>query len=151
MPSLRGLRAAERLPLRLPATGTGHYLGLGLRRLMPKSTLIAERAVKPFVIGRKNWLFSNTPRGAEASCGIYSVVVSARESGLSPLRYVEWLLEELPLDGDLADPAVVRRFLPWSDGVPDRCRVPGAETERLRAVQEEPIADVDPGALREDE
>jgi len=111
----------------------------------------AERAVKPFVIGRKNWLFSNTPRGAEASCGIYSVVVSARESGLSPLRYVEWLLEELPLAGDLADPAVVRRFLPWSDGVPDRCRVPGAETERLRAVQEEPIADVDPGALREDE
>ena len=111
----------------------------------------AERAVKPFVIGRKNWLFSNTPRGAEASCGIYSVVVSARESGLSPLRYVEWLLEELPLAGDLTDPAVVDRYLPWSDMVPDRCRVPGAETERLRAAQEEPIADVDPGALREDE
>lgn len=111
----------------------------------------AERAVKPFVIGRKNWLFSNTPRGAEASCGIYSVVVSARESGLSPLRYVEWLLEELPLAGDLSDPAVVDRYLPWSDAVPDRCRVPQAEADRLRAAQEEPIADVDPGSLREDE
>ena len=111
----------------------------------------AERAVKPFVIGRKNWLFSNTPRGAEASCGIYSVVVSARESGLSPTAYVEWLLEELPLAGDLTDPAVVECFLPWSDKVPDRCRVTGAETGRLRSAQEEPIADVDPGALREDE
>ena len=59
----------------------------------------AERAVKPFVLGRKNWLFSNTPRGAEASCGIYSVVTTARECGLSPMRYVEWLLEELPLAG----------------------------------------------------
>jgi len=111
----------------------------------------AERAVKPFVVGRKNWLFSNTPRGAEASCGIYSVVVSARESGLSPLRYVEWLLEELPLAGDLDDPAVVDRFLPWSDEVPDRCRVTDAQTDRLRSAQEEPIADVDPGRLREDE
>lgn len=111
----------------------------------------AERAVKPFVIGRKNWLFSNTPRGAEASCGIYSVVTTARECGLSPLRYVEWLLEELPLAGDLSDPAVVDRYLPWSGMVPGRCRVPGAETDRLRSEQEEPIADVDPGSLREDE
>ena len=43
MPSPRGLRAAERLPLRLPATGTGHYLGLGLRRLMLIWALIAEQ------------------------------------------------------------------------------------------------------------
>ena len=100
---------------------------------------------------RKNWLFSNTPRGAEASCGIYSVVTTARECGLSPLRYVEWLLEELPLAGDLSDPAVVDRYLPWSGMVPGRCRVPGAETDRLRSEQEEPIADVDPGSLREDE
>ena len=111
----------------------------------------AERAVKPFVIGRKNWLFSNTPRGAEASCGIYSIVTTARECGLSPLRYVEWLLEELPQAGDLKDPAVVERYLPWGDLVPEGIRVDRAETEALRAVQEEAIADVDPGALREDE
>ena len=111
----------------------------------------AERAVKPFVLGRKNWLFSNTPRGAEASCGIYSVVTTARECGLSPLRYVEWLLEELPLAGDLGDPAVADRYLPWSDAVPASVRIPGAEVASLREVQEEPIADVDPGVLREDE
>ena len=111
----------------------------------------AERAVKPFVLGRKNWLFSNTPRGAEASCGIYSVVTTARECGLSPMRYVEWLLEELPLAGDLDDPEVVDRYLPWSDLVPASVRVPSAEAAALRDVQEEPIADVDPGRLREDE
>lgn len=111
----------------------------------------AERAVKPFVLGRKNWLFSNTPRGAEASCGIYSVVTTARECGLSPMRYVEWLLEELPLAGDLGDPAVADRYLPWSDAVPASVRIPGAEVASLREVQEEPIADVDPGVLREDE
>ena len=111
----------------------------------------AERAVKPFVLGRKNWLFSNTPRGAEASCGIYSVVTTARECGLSPMRYVEWLLEELPLAGDLDDPAVADRYLPWSDAVPDSVRIPGAEVAALREAQEEPVADVDPGTLREDE
>ena len=118
---------------------------------MPISALRAERAVKPFVLGRKNWLFSNTPRGAEASCGIYSVVTTARECGLSPMRYVEWLLEELPLAGDLDDPEVVDRYLPWSDLVPASVRVPSAEAAALRDVQEEPIADVDPGKLREDE
>ncbi|MBR3235739.1 MAG: IS66 family transposase [Atopobiaceae bacterium] len=111
----------------------------------------AERAVKPFVLGRKNWLFSNTPRGAEASCGIYSVVTTARECGLSPMAYVEWVLSELPLAGDPSDPDVAARFLPWSDEVPDRLRVGPAETEDMRATQEEPIADVDPGAMREDE
>lgn len=115
------------------------------------SALACERAVRPFVLGRKNWLFSNTPRGAEASCGIYSVVTTARECGLSPMRYVEWLLEELPLAGDLSDPSVADRFLPWSDAVPGSVRVPAERTGELRDAQEEPIADVDPGALREDE
>ena len=42
----------------------------------------AERVVKPFVIGRKNWLFSNTPRGARSSAIIYSIVETAKANGL---------------------------------------------------------------------
>ena len=80
---------------------------------------------------RKNWLFSNTPYGAEASCGMYSVVTTARERGLSPMRYVEWLLEELPLAGDLDDPEVVDRYLLWSDRVPGSVRVPSADAASL--------------------
>ena len=111
----------------------------------------AERAVKPFVLGRKNWLFSNTARGAEASCGIYSIVTTARECGLSPMRYIEWLLEELPKVANLDKPEVIDRYLPWSDLIPKSVRATHDETSELRDIQEEPIADVDPGKLREDE
>lgn len=49
----------------------------------------AERSVKPFVIGRKAWLFSNTPAGARASSVMYSIIETAKENGLHPYRYLE--------------------------------------------------------------
>lgn len=60
------------------------------------SNNLAERGIKPFVIGRKNFLFSDTARGAEASAGIYSVVTTAKMNGLNPRRYIEWLLTVVP-------------------------------------------------------
>ena len=142
MPSLRGLRAAERLLLRLPATGTGHYLGLGLTSLMPKSTLRMERAIKSFVIGRKNWLFSDTPAGARASAAIYSIVVTARLNGLNQRAYLEWLLAEMPNDARLSEPGRIDRYLPWSDDVPEACRlVPRGEVDEAEALPDEPIVD----------
>jgi transposase len=48
----------------------------------------SERAIKPFVIGRKNWLFANTPRGAKASAIIYSVIETAKENQLNPFKYL---------------------------------------------------------------
>lgn len=56
----------------------------------------AERAIKPFVIGRKNWLFSATNRGAKASAILYSVIETAKANGLEPLEYIQKLLDELP-------------------------------------------------------
>lgn len=56
----------------------------------------AERAVRPFAIGRKNWLFCNTPHGADASTTIYSIVETAKANGLRPFRYLNFLLERLP-------------------------------------------------------
>lgn len=141
MPSPRGLRAAERLPLRLPTTGTGHYLGLGLTSLMPKSTLIAERAIKPFVIGRKNWLFSDTPRGAEASAAVYSIVVTAKLNGLNQRAYLEWLLTEMPNDPHLREPGWIDRYLPWSEDVPASCRLTTARVDEGAALPDEPIVD----------
>ena len=55
-----------------------------------------ENAIRPFVIGRKNWLFSDTVRGAEASANIYSVIETAKTNGLDPYRYLLHLLTELP-------------------------------------------------------
>lgn len=56
----------------------------------------AERAVRPFAIGRKNWLFCNTPSGADASATIYSIVETAKANGLRPFQYLNFLLERLP-------------------------------------------------------
>ena len=57
---------------------------------------MAENAIRPFVIGRKNWLFSGTPDGASASAAIYSLVETAKANGLEPYWYFRYLLEKLP-------------------------------------------------------
>lgn len=56
----------------------------------------AERSIKPFVMGRKNWLFANTPAGAQASAVIYSLIETAKETGLDPYKYLLWVLQEAP-------------------------------------------------------
>jgi transposase len=78
-----------------------------------------ERTVKPFVMGRKAWLFSNTPSGAAASSVMYSIMETAKENGLHPFRYMEFLLETLPG----ATTADLESLLPWSESLPERCRV----------------------------
>jgi hypothetical protein len=87
----------------------------------------SERAIKPFVIGRKNWLFANTPGGARSSATIYSLVETAKENGLNPLSYLTYLFEQLP-NINLKDPTAVDELLPWSEAVPSRCRVPEKPT-----------------------
>lgn len=56
----------------------------------------AERAIRPFVIGRKNWLFSDTPNGAHASARLYSLISTAKANGHEPYRYLRYILEKLP-------------------------------------------------------
>jgi hypothetical protein len=80
-----------------------------------------ERALKPFVIGRKNWLFSNTPKGATASAIIYSLVETAKENGLIPFEYLTYILERLP-NIDLKDSQQLDQLLPYSQELPESCR-----------------------------
>ena len=79
----------------------------------------SERSIKPFVIGRKGWLFCNTPKGARASAVVYSIVETAKENGLIPFEYLRYLFEKLPNlgDGDLDE------VLPWSRSLPESCRL----------------------------
>jgi len=56
----------------------------------------AERSIKPFVMGRKNFLFANVPKGAESSAIIYSIIETAKENGLDPYRYLTWLMHKAP-------------------------------------------------------
>jgi len=73
----------------------------------------AERSIKPFVIGRKNWLFANTPKGARASAVIYSIIESAKENRLNPYAYLNYLFEKLP-NLDFRDDETLDRLLPWA-------------------------------------
>ena len=86
----------------------------------------AERSIKLFVIGRKNWLFSNTPRGARSSAIIYSIIETAKENNLKPYNYLIYLFEQLP-NVDTNDPAIMDSLLPWSDKLPNECKMPRTE------------------------
>lgn len=81
----------------------------------------SERSIKPFVIGRKNWLFANTSRGADASATIYSIVETAKENGLNPFNYLQYLFERLP-NLDTQDEKALDELLPWSATLPPICR-----------------------------
>jgi transposase len=70
-----------------------HYVGDGR---LPIDNNPCENAIRPFVVGRKNWLFSDSQAGAEASAVIYSVIETAKRSGHEPWHYLTHVLTELP-------------------------------------------------------
>jgi transposase len=76
----------------------------------------AERSIKPFVIGRKNWLFANTPKGARTSAVIYSIVETAKENGLNPYTYLEYVLDRLR-EINPTDNVAIDELLPWNETV----------------------------------
>ena len=78
---------------------------------MPIDNNAAERAIRPLVIGRKNWLFSDTPRGATASAQLYSLVETAKANGQEPCAWLRHELERLPLATSIED---YEALLPWN-------------------------------------
>ena len=57
---------------------------------------LAENAIRPFTVGRKNWLFSQSVKGVEASAALYSLIETAKANGLEPYRYLFHVFKELP-------------------------------------------------------
>ncbi|NIA31975.1 MAG: IS66 family transposase [Actinobacteria bacterium] len=75
------------------------------------SNILVENAVRPFAIGRKNWLFSGSPRGAGASAAIYSLIETAKANGHEPYWYLRYLFDKLPhADSD----GKLRELLPFN-------------------------------------
>lgn len=118
---------------------------------LPLDNNLAERGIKPFVIGRKNFLFGDMPRGAAASAGMYSIVVTAKANGLNPRKYVQWLLEEMPKAENPDDPAYLDSLMPWSESVPAEIRLKPKAAEEAARMADDPIIDIDPSAFRDDE
>jgi transposase len=70
-----------------------------------------ENAIRPFVLGRKNWLFSQSPEGADSSCGMFTLIETAKQNGLIPFNYLMSLFEKAPLAVSSDD---WEKLLPWN-------------------------------------
>ncbi|ERJ12626.1 tetraacyldisaccharide 4'-kinase protein [Haloplasma contractile SSD-17B] len=80
----------------------------------------AERSIKPFVLGRKAWLFSNTSKGAKSSAIIYSIIETAKENKVKPFNYLTHLFDQLP-NINIDNKEELDNLLPWSQELPESC------------------------------
>ena len=96
-----------------------HYLSAQWPKLIrfvedgdyPLDNNAAENAIRPFVVGRKNWLFSDTVKGAQASANLYSLIETAKANGLEPYRYLRQVFDDLPKATTVED---IEALLPWN-------------------------------------
>lgn len=123
----------------LPKTSLGKSISYCLRQWIKLTAFMkdgrieidnnrAERAIKPFVIGRKNFLFSKSPKGAQASAITYSVIETVKANNLNTSYYLTYLFERLP-NIDLDNMDELDQLLPWSDSIPESCRIPSKEDD----------------------
>lgn len=116
-----------------PQSATGKAISYSLNQWQKLTTFMkdgrieidnnrAERSIKPFVIGRKNWLFAVSTSGANSSAIIYSLVETAKENGLNPFFYLQFLFEELP-QLDRSGELKIDHLMPWSKELPKDCYI----------------------------
>ena len=82
----------------------------------------AERAVKEIVMGRKNWLFSQSSTGAKSMAIIMSILETAKQNGLDQFKYINYLLDKLPNGLSLLDTQRLEAYLPWAENVQLHCK-----------------------------
>ena len=82
----------------------------------------AERAIKNFAVGRRNWLFSKSIKGAEASATVYSITETAILNGLKPYNYLTYILEKMKDLAPFPTKEDILPLLPWSETIPENCR-----------------------------
>ncbi|WP_232444619.1 transposase domain-containing protein, partial [Burkholderia ubonensis] len=84
-------------------------------RIIPRGlfteSALAWMVIRPFVVGRRGWLFADTVAGAHASANLYSLVETCKANGIDPYRYLVWLFQRLPLAATADDYAAL---LPWA-------------------------------------
>lgn len=81
-----------------------------------------KKKIRPFVVHRKNWLFSDTTAGADANAIYHSFIETTKLNKLNIYKYINYLLEILPqLEGEQKD-TDIEKYLPWSEELPDEIR-----------------------------
>ena len=83
------------------------------------SNNFAENAIRPFVIGRKNWLFSDTVKGAKSSAIIYSLIETAKANNIEPYTYLNLILTDMQYMGRPFSNEELESFMPWSKEIRD--------------------------------
>lgn len=86
---------------------------------IPLTNSLAERAIRPFAVHRKNWLFADSVDGAKANAVFYSIIESAKLNNLNIEQYILYLLQELPQLENIYDKTALAKYLPWSKDLPD--------------------------------
>ena len=84
------------------------------------SNNLSEIAIRPFTVGRKNWLFCDTPNGAQASAIVYTIVEMAKANGVNVYHYLTYLLEELP--NDRMSDEELELLAPWNENVQEEIK-----------------------------
>ncbi|CQR74732.1 Transposase IS66 family protein [Sporomusa ovata DSM 2662] len=86
------------------------------------SNNLIENSIRPFTVGRRNWLFSGSPKGATASAVVYSIVETAKVNGLNPYKYLKFIFSELPGVQFGQHPEFLEDYLPWNPEVQKLCK-----------------------------
>ena len=86
------------------------------------SNNLAENSIRPFTIGRKNWLFSTSPKGATASAATYSIVETAKANNLDVYKYLQYLLSYMPDTDYKNSPEELEELMPWSKEMQRLCK-----------------------------
>ena len=91
--------------------------------IVPLDNNDAERSIKKFCVGKHSWHIISSKRGARASAILYSLAETSKANGLKPYEYFKYVLEQMleHLDDKPAD--YIANLLPWSDKIPDDCRL----------------------------
>ncbi len=90
---------------------------------IPISNNDCETCIRPFANGRKAWLFADSPAGARASGIVYTLVETAKLNHLDVFGYLCYLLESLPDLDHRNHPELLEAYLPWSETLPESCRL----------------------------
>lgn len=86
------------------------------------SNNLAENSIRPFTIGRKNWEFSASTKGADASATVYSIVETAKANGLNVYKYLEYLFQYMPDVAYKKYPEDLEDLMPWSEEIQNNCK-----------------------------
>lgn len=99
-----------------------YFMNFLLDGRIPLTNNRSENSIRPVAVARKNFLFSDTPRGAEANALVFSIIETAKANNLDPYEYLVHLFKTLPNLDFYNNPESLDNHMPWADTLPELCQ-----------------------------